>query len=202
MPNPTTPDSLTVTQADREAAASGYFAWCSGNPVIPDRMRAGNADDHSMVQAFARHRQTTRTDAEPVAWQHIETAPKMREILLWADTSTADFRNWKMASGYYHDRMNVWIWAGEQVRNWEFPPTHWMPLPAAPGETVAHPPADAVAELVEGVAELQLAAFLAGRGSVVTKADGRTLHSKTGPTMDDYRNMARALIAKHGGAKP
>ena len=47
---------IEVTQADREAAASGYFAWCSGNPVIPDRMKAGNADDHSMVQAFARHR--------------------------------------------------------------------------------------------------------------------------------------------------
>ena len=45
-----------ITQADRDAAASGYFAWCSGNPVIPDRMKAGNADDHSMVQAFARHR--------------------------------------------------------------------------------------------------------------------------------------------------
>ena len=45
-----------ITQADRDAAASGYFAWCSGNPVIPDRMKAGNADDHSMVQAFASHR--------------------------------------------------------------------------------------------------------------------------------------------------
>ena len=47
---------VEVTDADREAAASGYFAWCSGNPVIPDRMKAGTADDHSMVQAFARHR--------------------------------------------------------------------------------------------------------------------------------------------------
>lgn len=45
-----------ITQADRDAAASGYFAWCSGNPVIPERMKAGKADQHSMVQAFARHR--------------------------------------------------------------------------------------------------------------------------------------------------
>lgn len=45
-----------VTQADREAAASGYFAWISGNPVIPRKMRAGEVDDHSMIQAFARHR--------------------------------------------------------------------------------------------------------------------------------------------------
>jgi len=47
---------VEVTQEDREAAASGYYAWCSGNPVIPNRILGGDADDHSMVQAFARHR--------------------------------------------------------------------------------------------------------------------------------------------------
>lgn len=76
--------------------------------------------------------QAEAAKVEPVAWQPIETAPKMREVLLWADTSTPDFRNWKMASGYYHDGMNVWIWGGEPVRDWAFPPTHWMPLPPAP----------------------------------------------------------------------
>ena len=55
-----------VTQADRDAAASGYFAWCSGNPVIPERMKAGDADDHSMVQAFARHR--IKTEQKIVEW--------------------------------------------------------------------------------------------------------------------------------------
>lgn len=55
---------VEVTQEDREAAASGYFAWCSGNPVIPDRMKAGQADDHSMVQAFARHRIAARNAAQ------------------------------------------------------------------------------------------------------------------------------------------
>lgn len=65
-------------------------------------------------------------------WQPIETAPKMREVILWADTSTRDFPNWKMASGYYHDGIGAWIWAGEQVRDWAFPPTHWMPMPTPP----------------------------------------------------------------------
>ena len=65
-------------------------------------------------------------------WQDIITAPKMRGILLWADTSTPDFPNWKMGSGFYHTGMNCWIWEGEQVREWAFPPTHWMPLPDAP----------------------------------------------------------------------
>ena len=48
---------MTVTDEDRKAAASGYFAWCSGNETIPNKMLTGRADDHSMVQAFARHRQ-------------------------------------------------------------------------------------------------------------------------------------------------
>ena len=61
-----------ITQADRDAAASGYFAWCSGNPVIPERMKAGDADDHSMVQAFARHR--IKTEQKIVEWLRGEVA--------------------------------------------------------------------------------------------------------------------------------
>lgn len=59
-----------VTEADREAAASGYYAWCSGNRVIPSKMLAGAVDDHSMVQAFARHRQLSAAAerARIVAW--------------------------------------------------------------------------------------------------------------------------------------
>ncbi len=61
---------MRVEQIDRKAAASGYYAWCSGNPVIPERMTAGTADDHSMVQAFARHREQAEREAveKIVAW--------------------------------------------------------------------------------------------------------------------------------------
>lgn len=57
---------IEVTQADRDAPASAYFAWISNNPVIPNKMLSGQADDHSMVQAFARHRiaATAEKDAE------------------------------------------------------------------------------------------------------------------------------------------
>lgn len=54
---------MRVEQSDREAAASAYFAWLSGNPVIPAKMTAGRADDHSMVQAFAAHRQRGHGEA-------------------------------------------------------------------------------------------------------------------------------------------
>jgi hypothetical protein len=53
---------VEVTAEDRAAAASGYYAWISSNPVIPNKMLDGFVDDHSMVQAFARHRiEATRT---------------------------------------------------------------------------------------------------------------------------------------------
>lgn len=59
-----------TTQADRDAAISGYFAWCSGNPVIPNKIASGVMDDHSMVKAFARHREAAATEerAKIVAW--------------------------------------------------------------------------------------------------------------------------------------
>jgi hypothetical protein len=49
-------------------------------------------------------------------------------------------------------------------------------------------------DAVEALAELQLAAFLAGRGSVVTKVEGRTVSAKPAPTMDDFRSMAIAAL--------
>ena len=49
---------------------------------------------------------------------------------------------------------------------------------------------------VEMVAELQLSAFLAGRGSIRTKENGNTHESSPGPTMDDYRRMARFALAE------
>ena len=49
-------------------------------------------------------------------------------------------------------------------------------------------------ELIERVAELQLAAFLAGRGSVTGMKNG-TRVAKPAPSMDDFRRMAQSAIA-------
>ena len=51
-------------------------------------------------------------------------------------------------------------------------------------------------DAVEALAELQLAAFLAGRGSVVTKVEGRTVSAKPAPTVDDFRRMALAALGR------
>lgn len=78
-------------------------------------------------------------------WQPIDTAPKMRTILLFAVSDVAEdgtVRNWKMATGFYHTGyedalskgrgFSPWEWDGRQLRVYELHPTHWMPLPDAP----------------------------------------------------------------------
>jgi len=52
---------------------------------------------------------------------------------------------------------------------------------------------------IDQVAELQLAAFLAGRGSVITKDRGSTMSARPAPTMNDFRRMARAAITQTEG---
>ena len=122
-------------------------AWSVGPLFLPARQDSWKHDATPGVPNIVAY--TPRT-AHPVSrqdivddaahpeqrvdgWQPIETAPKMRGILLWADTSTSAFPNWRMGSGYYQTGMDCWIWEGEQVRSWAHPPTHWMPLPPAPG---------------------------------------------------------------------
>lgn len=80
-----------------------------------------------------------------MTWQPIESAPKMRTVLLFAVTDVAEdgtVRNWKMATGSYHmgyedERSKArgytpWEWGGHQLKAYEVQPTHWMPLPPPP----------------------------------------------------------------------
>ena len=74
-------------------------------------------------------------------WQPIETAPKMKNILLFAVTDIAKdgkILNWKMETGFYHTGYEFehdyspWNWGGRQLRNYDAKPTHWMLLPEPP----------------------------------------------------------------------
>lgn len=80
-------------------------------------------------------------------WQPIETAPKMRTVLLFAVTDRDEHgrvRNWKMGTGFYHEGWtdgrehrlpaSPWSWEGRHIEPWEPLPTHWMPLPRPPAE--------------------------------------------------------------------
>lgn len=77
-------------------------------------------------------------------WQPIETAPKMKTILLFAVTDQENdgtVRNWRMGTGFYHEGWigcddmrdySPWSWEGDHIPPYGHLPTHWMPLPAAP----------------------------------------------------------------------
>jgi len=68
-------------------------------------------------------------------WQPIETAPKMKVLLLWAATDIAYngvILNWKMATGSWSSGHEAWIWDGRLLASYEVQPTHWMPLPEPP----------------------------------------------------------------------
>ena len=71
-------------------------------------------------------------------WQPIETVPKMKIVLLWAVTDLGpdgEVRNWKMATGCRctgSEAREWWEWSGYILRDYDIPPTHWMPLPDPP----------------------------------------------------------------------
>jgi hypothetical protein len=75
--------------------------------------------------------------ADRLLWRPIESAPKMRVVLLWAATdrdAAGKITNWKMATGAYHTGYGAWEWEGRVLQPYDVRPTHWMPLPDLPPE--------------------------------------------------------------------
>jgi hypothetical protein len=79
--------------------------------------------------------------AEFSRWKPIETAPKMKTIILFANTlfdEDGRVLNWKMATGCWHsgyendDKHTPWTWGGHQLAKYDIQPTHWQSLPEAP----------------------------------------------------------------------
>lgn len=108
-----------------------HWAQMTGNMV------ATNARAALQVATAA-----VRRDASE--WQPLETAPKMKNILMWAATDitdTGEVKNWKMETGFWSNGLMDWIWGGYAVGNYSVRPTHWMPLPELPRTTAADPAA-------------------------------------------------------------
>lgn len=65
-------------------------------------------------------------------WQPIETAPKMRNILLFAVTDRKEdgsVNNWKMETGFWHSGYDNWYWNDRALDPWDVRSTHWQELP-------------------------------------------------------------------------
>ena len=61
-------------------------------------------------------------------WQPIETAPKDgSDVLVW----WPDWMAQPIRVAHYEQRHDIWLTGRDSAAQ---PPTHWMPLPAAPGE--------------------------------------------------------------------
>jgi len=84
---------------------------------------------------------------EPVGWQSIETAPKDGTgVLVYCQKSLTV----TVTGGYWDDHPQCRCWIAGGYMQKVFPPTHWMPLPPSPDETLAQEPT-AIAALVEGM---------------------------------------------------
>ena len=69
-------------------------------------------------------------------WQPIETAPKGRNIILFAVTDLDDLgaiRNWRMQTGCQSET-GEWYWCDRWLKPYDIKPTHWQPLPDPPKE--------------------------------------------------------------------
>lgn len=82
----------------------------------------------SFVEASFNPVRRRFTQEEPQQWQPIETAPIKRCVLLYA----ASQKDWLIGSvgpdGTVRD------WDGCRSNEWDFRPTHWLPLPPAPAD--------------------------------------------------------------------
>lgn len=142
---------VTITQADREAAArAGLELGRLSERDAEACQKGGTWDEWSLVLAFARHRLER---SEPVGWKGIESAPKDgTRIDLWIggeyparypDAYWGRPEHTCGEAGRYCDccpsydgwvdgTLNCYLTGDDGM---EDEPTHWMPLPSAPGTT-------------------------------------------------------------------
>lgn len=113
-----------ITEAMVEAAIRAYFGKDSAYLGDPPRC---HVDQEAMRAALEA--------AERAAWQPIETAPKMKNILLFAVTDVREdgaVGNWKMATGAWIEGHKAWEWAGRVLKAYDIQPTYWCQLPDPP----------------------------------------------------------------------
>lgn len=136
-------DEVTVTQADREAAAN--LIGRIGLSWSGDMIRAGKSDDHDYVQAFAHHRHQAEREAR-VEWKGIESPPKdgTKAVLFFPqDATDFDGVDYSLRLAIYRQnetfRHGTWCDQGTNHDSFEGPDmsgddraSHYLTLPPAP----------------------------------------------------------------------
>lgn len=133
----------------------------------------------------------SRSTGERAGWRTIESAPKMKNVMLWAATdigADGEIKNWKMATGYWSGGKNTWEWEGRPLKPYDIQPTHWMPNPSPPaiGE-----PTDEVHRVGEYVADYTMPTpeELAERCPATASDPGLSVGS---PVVERLSNLAEA----------
>jgi len=146
-------DKIEVTQADRTL----YHQLLSLGSVNLNRRRMGLpiVDGFELIAA---HRLATRTDATPVAWMPIESAPEDEPILAAIKVNHKNGKSWWERHIIVIDSETGTISDMDFHHGWEAEDYEcWQPLPAAPDASYTHPPATDVAALVEAAKETNAA---------------------------------------------
>jgi hypothetical protein len=82
-------------------------------------------DENQRLRAELKFNTPPAAQPAPVQWQPVETAPKDVSVLLYGA------KRLEVCVGMHHSRDG---WVTDTTSEWAsmYPPTHWMPLPAAP----------------------------------------------------------------------
>lgn len=145
-PKGTEPDDKALTQALEERdAASDYIDALLDEVLGADRHEWTSAYGHADAMAEVRERMSSllqpmvdkawsrfeaAVQAPAVqAWQPIETAPQDGTVVLamLPDSDVPQTVRWSLKDGCWSVAFDDWHLRGRDT------PTHWMPLPAAPG---------------------------------------------------------------------
>ena len=134
-------DKIEVTEEQRGLIAQGKARWVErwygsdpmkGSAIVTEdrseiAVLGGDEETHKQVRKVVMVHNAgikalaTRTDATPVAWMPIESAPKDGTVVLFATPEPGD---WRYHMSRADDRWNGAYWLNKA--------THWMHLPAAP----------------------------------------------------------------------
>ena len=142
-------DKIEVSQRAREA----YLAMEKTYKKYHAAVLGGQWDNDPTIQELARFERdilATRTDATPVAWMPIDSAPMDEQILAAIKVNHKNGKSWWERHIIVIDSETGTISDMDFHHGWEAEDYEcWQPLPAAPDATNTRPPATDVAALVE-----------------------------------------------------
>lgn len=123
------------TDAEIDEALSSIRGWASAywqEFVVDEDESASHDAELAKVKGVIDRLIASARRQQPEGWRDISTAPKDgTEFLAWPCLTT-DGEIVVKAHRYKHPSVEGWITDEIDCNDYDFRPTHWQPLPAAP----------------------------------------------------------------------